>query len=452
MKIPPFLYVIFGLFALFVGWSISVTPYRTPGLMAFQRDALGNPAQIVDIGNPDERQHANYISYLLREKSLPVIVPGDPNLGEMYQSHQAPLYYLVACILGDPTTPGGEKTRYLSLLFGLGSVVAIYFFGRIASGREDVGLACAAFCLLPGFTMLQGAISNDPLLIFLCSAAMAVMAQIVCVGRTSRLLLAAGVLVGLAILTKTSGLMLIPVLFLALFLARGQEEKASPLLAIVPSLLLPLPFFVRNTQLYGDPLGQKVFREAFTGNPYASMFIEGMGAQAYWTQMVGWWTSRSFVGAFGYMDIFYSVNLYRIAFALIFLCLVGWLIANRKQEEAPSRPAIYCATALILFAALLFVQFNLIYFQGQARYLLPAAVGIFFFLGVGIQGWFGKEKPYGWMVAVGILSALQIYTLTSVLPMEFERRKLALNIRPINVVSNILQIDIPPTSITNQLD
>ena len=175
MKIPPFLYVIFGLFALFVGWSISVTPYRTPGLMAFQRDALGNPAQIVDIGNPDERQHANYISYLLREKSLPVIVPGDPNLGEMYQSHQAPLYYLVACVLGDPTTPGGEKTRYLSLLFGLGSVVAIYFFGRIASGREDVGLACAAFCLLPGFTMLQGAISNDPLLIFLCSAAMAVM-------------------------------------------------------------------------------------------------------------------------------------------------------------------------------------------------------------------------------------------------------------------------------------
>ncbi|MEJ5169517.1 MAG: hypothetical protein WHU10_00875, partial [Fimbriimonadales bacterium] len=75
---------------LAIGYA-SLTPYRAAGRILLQGHA---PAQ--DIGAPDERQHANYVQRLLDGGGLPVFDPKDPNLYETYQSHQPPLYYVLA--------------------------------------------------------------------------------------------------------------------------------------------------------------------------------------------------------------------------------------------------------------------------------------------------------------------------------------------------------------------
>ena len=88
-------------FAVLASWYATTTPYRQPGHLMNQRGPDGRPAQIPDIGAPDDRQHANYIHHLLNTNSFPVLRPDSPDLGETYQSHQPPLYYLLAATLGD---------------------------------------------------------------------------------------------------------------------------------------------------------------------------------------------------------------------------------------------------------------------------------------------------------------------------------------------------------------
>src|SRR5687768_14778968 len=95
-------------------------PYRASGVVINQSRARTN-----EIGAPDERQHANYVQHILDGKGIPVFKisvpdpdkPGqmmrNPELGETYQSHQPPLYYILAAgyskLLGkaDITYPDG---------------------------------------------------------------------------------------------------------------------------------------------------------------------------------------------------------------------------------------------------------------------------------------------------------------------------------------------------------
>src|SRR5437016_3338620 len=89
MKKTP---LILGLLVvLHIGFAIcyaSVTPYRSPGQVQHQEQP--------DYGAPDERQHVNYIEHILDGKGFPVFNPQDVNLYETYQSHQPPLFYILA--------------------------------------------------------------------------------------------------------------------------------------------------------------------------------------------------------------------------------------------------------------------------------------------------------------------------------------------------------------------
>ena len=79
--------------ALFVGFCCAfsaATPYRQPGVMRYQRGPDGGPAQIPDVGAPDEAAHVAYVDHLLKGKGFPVLVAGSPD----YEAHQPPLYYL----------------------------------------------------------------------------------------------------------------------------------------------------------------------------------------------------------------------------------------------------------------------------------------------------------------------------------------------------------------------
>ncbi|HRF58966.1 MAG TPA: DUF2142 domain-containing protein [Fimbriimonadaceae bacterium] len=430
------LILVCALVGIFATCYAAVTPYRQGGVLLGARNADGSPLRVPDIGAPDERQHANYIAHLLEGKGFPVLDPKDPNLGENYQSHQPPLYYILAAgwarLSGaDPRDPDtGGRIRWLGVLFGIATVVGTAAAASIAFGRPSLGWTAGAWVgLLPMFLALNGAVSNDPLLFALSAWFLAIAALGIQRGWTLARAAMLGLVTGLALLTKTSAL----ALFLAIPLAtwpavadtEGKKDLKPLLVAFGLALVLVLPWWLRNQNLYGDVLGLRAFNAAFVGSPKAEMFIQGLGAKAYWLDMVGWWTLRSFFGAFGYMDHFLPDVLYRVAAALVLAVAVAG-IGFRRRDEATSEEAqrrfLLVGGFVILVVALQFLNFNAQYFQGQARYLFPALPPIAILLALGIDRLFGG-RSWSWAVPAVLLTVLNLYVLLW-LPGSFSRSQL----------------------------
>ncbi|MCH7945524.1 MAG: glycosyltransferase family 39 protein, partial [Armatimonadetes bacterium] len=269
-------YALAALLAIFAVWCVAFslkTPYRQPGVLIHQ-----NRAAAPDIGAPDERQHANYVRHLLDGKGFPVLEPGSPDLGETYQSHQPPLYYVLAAgwakiTASDPTDDeSGRRLRWLSTLIGLGTLLGIFFAARWGLQSDAVGLAAVAFAgLMPMFIALHSAVSNDPLLFLICSWTVALAAKGIRQGWDFKLALICGAVAGLGLLTKTTALALIPTLAAALaatrFWGNGRPSVGVWAVCLGLPILIGLPWMVRNQSLYGDPFAVSAFNEAFVGSP-----------------------------------------------------------------------------------------------------------------------------------------------------------------------------------------
>ena len=377
------------------------TPYRQAGHLLYQRGPDGQHAKISDIGAPDERQHANYVAHIREGKGLPVLKPGSTDLYETYQAHQPPLYYLLAAgwssLLGaDPTSPDqgtGLKLRSLNALIGLSTLLGVYVGARVLLQNDNTAMAATAVCLLPMNLALHGALSNDPLLIALCTWSVTGLILGIRTGFSLKIVLIVGLSTGLALLTKTTALALFPVIALGLLAGRNRDWRVWVGCLALP-VALAMPLWLRNLGLYGDPFALKAFNEAFVGSPQASAFIEGFGPWAYWANFVLWWTARSLIGVFGYMDIFMleqvsrttSGVFYNLAACLLILILVIGLVQfrNMSREDSRLKVAMVPVLALPVIVALLFVRFNLQYFQGQGRYLYPALAPVAWLLAAGV--------------------------------------------------------------------
>ncbi|MCG9893884.1 MAG: glycosyltransferase family 39 protein [Fimbriimonadaceae bacterium] len=394
----------------------TVTPYRTAGILLSQRDAEGNPQQVADVGAPDERQHANYILRLQEGRGLPVLDPKDPELYENYQAHQPPLYYGIAAAVGrvvgsDLADPkGGLGLRLFSVLLGCLTICGIWSLVRWGSGRDLPAHCAALFGLMPMFVSLNSSISNDPLLFCLMTWSLAFLIKAVRDGFPWGPALAAGALAGLVILTKTTAVSMLPLFVAAGWPAwqSGRLKTGAWLGMIGLALAMAAPWWFRNLQVYGDPLAMNAFRASFTGSAQAAAFIEGFGAFGYWTQWVAWWTFRSLVGLFGYMDIPLfsgesSSTLYLavlLPLGLVFAAGVLRRLVHEDQtgpigeDETEEVPGFGLLLGVLLTVIiLLFIQFNRTYFQGQARYLYPAVGPIAGFFGLG-AAMIGRRAPW----------------------------------------------------------
>jgi len=243
------------------------TPYRTAGRLR------SYAANVPDIGAPDERQHANYVQHLLDGNGFPVFKPNVADSGEHYEDHQPPLFYLAEAgfanwsvfptstrqtlTSSDGLTPSSALERFW--------VFSISGFGDLAGQKSSWAAAITA--MLPMNCALSGAISNDPLLFMICTWTLAVCANALRQGWNLRLAIAAGTLVGLGILTKTTAVALLPILLLAVALPQKQRPTWGMFaVAAVILAILAVPWLVRNQQEYGDPLALKVFNSAFGGS------------------------------------------------------------------------------------------------------------------------------------------------------------------------------------------
>lgn len=149
----------------------------------------------------DEQAHVQYIEYVVRHDAIPHI-----SVANLQESHQPPLYYLVAAgwqdLLGIPAftpvtvpehyknpfipdrlvlshdyTPSQHREavylhelRLLSILLGLGTVLLAYGGAKVAGLRESVALSVGLFvAIMPRELVVSSAVTNDALVIPLCA-------------------------------------------------------------------------------------------------------------------------------------------------------------------------------------------------------------------------------------------------------------------------------------------
>lgn len=427
---PPFDFAkamvpVLAIYLLLAMAYISVTPFRTSGcLLTRMSDVVQQ-----DIGAPDERQHTNYVRHLVREKSFPVFEPDSPDLYETYQSHQPPLYYLVASpaemAFGGSETSEMWGLRFVNVILG-GLVIWGIFVGmKRLTASAAVGFASAATtAFLPMFLALSAAVSNDMALYLVAVGVMNVIALAWEQGWHLKNCLLLGALLGLGILTKTTAVILIPVAVYGLWAKREYRPKLPHVLAMVGLVaLIALPWLLRNQSLYGDPLAIGAFQKASVGNLEASEAMRRAGgAFPYWFSFVIPVAIESFWGVFGYFDVFLTPMMYWIChiLGLSMLAGFGWSMAKRTPESTRTVGLLWLLFLLVVAA---FASYNSNYFQAQGRYLYPAIFAIAGAFGIGIQRIAGNDKRTMQMTVaiVAIFIAINVYATFYLLPAAFEQ-------------------------------
>jgi 4-amino-4-deoxy-L-arabinose transferase-like glycosyltransferase len=401
----------------------SETPFMKPGYLMHQRTPEGMPQPIIDVGAPDELQHINYVKYVAEGKGIPVLDPKDPLLGERYQSHQPPTYYLLAAGWSKVFGFSATGMRLLNNIIGGVAVLGIFFLAWWGLRDGPVAVGAAAFAsLLPMNVALSSAVTNDPLSYCLCAWTLALTARSFREQMTFKQALLLGVVMGFAFISKTTSLAVLPAVALAFFMSPVRPGKKELGTAFALAFAIASVWWVRNTMVYGDPLAMGAFKEAFVNSPSADFFISSFGAFDYWTKWVAWWTLRSFVGMFGYMDIWLPGLLYPIAlFIMLILGTFGALAAAKEREEKATKSFHLMNLVFFVVVILFFIGFNKTYFQGQARYVIPALGPIAIAISLGLCRLAEKKEP----AAIGVLAfsmlCLNVYVL-GILPHEFALR------------------------------
>jgi hypothetical protein len=380
--------------------------------------------------SPDELEHTAYAVWLADVGTLPVLDAEQPGpLGQ--ESAQAPLYYwLVARLLGwiphrgaehlaadnpqanigVPLNPGNKNrvlhdpaqegwpyretalfvhmARGFSTMLALGTLGAIYRLGRITF-PDRAGMAMAMTALVaftPQFLYLSSTLSNDNLVILLSSWVLVMLAAWL---RGPVLpgwwqVAGMGLLLGLAVLAKLSGVLLWPlvggVLLWLAWRARdaGWLVKAG-LVCFVVALAVCGWWLARNQVLYGDITASQVLAQALGGarqglpTRLADIVDEFRGFR------------YSLWALFGWFNILAPQPFYWVVDGLTLAALAGLVLYAVRSwgHEPPGRRAILAMLLawLGLVAAGTLRWAILISSQGRLAYPALGAAALFLVVG-----------------------------------------------------------------------
>ncbi|NLD44438.1 MAG: DUF2142 domain-containing protein [Chloroflexi bacterium] len=400
---------------------------------------------------PDEPAHYNYVKYIAETGRLPELRPGDypaEYLEEIkaarfapeysidpirYESHQPPLYYLLATpafLLGRAlgvATPLLPLRLFTTLLGCLSLLVAFKLVRALAPGRPDLALGTVAFiAFLPMRLAIAGAVNNDvlvELLLALTAWQLVIMDKR---GWTIRRSLLLGLTIGLALLTKLQAYVAAPLAFFAwawaVAAARRTRQPVGPLL-VQGALVLAVatacvaPWLERNASVYGpgDLLGM-VRHDAVAGGQLTTAALIAERGLVGTLRSLAQTTFQSFWGQFGWMGVPLHPRVYQALAALCALALLGLLDSARDLwRQARNGVRAYEMMLLAAWGALTvagFLWYNLQYVQHQGRYLFPALPVWALAFTVGMQRLYSRAPR--WVLAVLGAAAVGLLILATV--------------------------------------
>lgn len=413
---------------------------------------------------PDEQHHYFTAETIAETWQLPVVA-ADPNPWLRQEAAQPPLYYVLAAALiaplpidpaasraqvhfnpyvrlGDPhqtynlnafvhgpaeawpwrgPTLAAHLLRLLSAVLGLGTL----WFIRASARRlwpdrpERSHLAVALAAFLPQFIFIHSAISNDPLIILLCTAALWQLLRLRETEAGMRGLedyLILGVTIGLAALTKNQGLLLLAfavgVLGLAAVRRREWRYLGQVLVAVVgPAVLVVGWWWWRNWLLYGDFTATSQFIQLAGGDRHYTLRQVLAESDTLWL---------SFIGRFGWMNVPTPAWLTWLWRSLMMAAAIGaaWQVAGSKWQAKSKiqnpKPKIWLAFwVLLVYAGL--VAFMLKTPAAQGRLLFPAILP----LALGMA--YGLSRFRVQWLAAGLALLTAVYVGAVTLPRAYAR-------------------------------
>lgn len=413
---------------------------------------------------PDEPAHFNYIHELATTGLIPVLRMGDydqtyiqeltsrrfpPDLSVAslrYEAHQPPLYYLLGAAVFRLT--GGEllPLRLLSVALGALFIGLIYAMVRlIFPGRPALALGAAAFtAFLPMHVAQAASVNNDALAEVLLAAVLLLSIRYVKLALPGPRppstwdALAIGLLLGLALVTKVSAYVAIPIALAAPLIAWYESRRSSAIdhspiphspnhhfaLILLPALLLALPWYLRNAQLYGnlDILARSWHDTVVVGQLTTGELVAQAGLAGALERFFVW-SHSSFWGVFGWMGVWMDARIYTAALAFGIAVAAGCAWVGRsitwqgENKQAPSTLRVTgyglratfhgsrfqaWSLALLTLSALgtlgIYLLYNLQFVQPQGRYLFPALPAVSLAVGVGwwaVARWPGAARWAG---------------------------------------------------------
>ncbi len=396
---------------------------------------------------PDEPAHYNYVRHLVEEQALPELRPGDypaeyleeikaarfptemPIEPIRYESHQPPLYYLLAAPVFALARALGMETpllplRLFSVALGLVSIAAGYAALRVALPEHpQLAWGAAAFAAtLPMHVAMTGVVNNDVLV----ELVLALVAWQILItereGWSDRRAVVLGVLVGLAFLTKLQAYVAAGLVALGWALearrswAAGQGLGAPirrGLLMAGVALALTLPWLARNMAVYGwsDPLAMGRHAQVAAGQLTTQELLNEIGTLAF-VRRFAQTTFQSFWGQFGWMGVPLPARVYQGLAVLSGLAALGLVDAlpavrrawcNRTTRHGLLLLGIWCVLSVVGY-----LWYNLTYVQHQGRYLFPAIIPLGLLFTIGIQRLLQRRPRWILLLLVAMLAGLVI--------------------------------------------
>ncbi len=435
---------------------------------------------------PDEQLHYFTVQHIVESRRLPQVT-AEPDGWMGQEAAQPPLFYLLGALLispvdttlarqqvwfnpfvrlgdaGSPTnrnafvhtpaenwpwggpTLAGHLLRLAVTLTGAATLLCIYGGGRIAwpEQPERALTATALVAFLPQYNFLHASISNDPLVIFFCAAALWQLLYLWYRGGSRLRLTLLGVTLGLAVLSKTAGLLLLLfaagwLVLLALRDAYSSEERPARLSrtvqlalgnlgwALLPALVISGWLLWRNWSLYGDITAANQFVRLAGGD-------RGYSLGQVLGESGGLW--RSTFAVFGWMNIAPPNWVYLVWNGLILAAIGGALLAlwrsikaGKSGESPAATPATGGRMARILhdrrLPALLLALWCVGVYAGLVTFMLrtPAAQGRLLFpallpLSLGVAYGLSMYRRRIVLLAAALLALLTtVYCLLFVIP------------------------------------
>jgi 4-amino-4-deoxy-L-arabinose transferase-like glycosyltransferase len=321
--------------------------------------------------------------YTIVDQRNPHALPGDPSLDA---NRNLVIHSAAEDFPWRGTALVVHVLRLISIGLGAITIGCSYALARrLFPARSSIPIGAAALIAFnPMFLFIAASVNNDNLVIALSSLALYLTVVIYQEDQLDRAAwlrrTALGVVLGAAALTKISGLMLLPIVGVMLTLRHLQRREWRVWL-ITGGLLIVLVaaiagwWYLRNAQLYGEPLGLEtmvaIAGPRTTPRTLGQLVAEFDGFRySYWA-------------LFGAVNILTMPIAYTIFDAFVLAALMGfagWLWVNRRREQA------WLMLLLASYALLVFVgvmRWTLMTPASQGRLMFPAIAVIALILWTG---------------------------------------------------------------------